>query len=766
MSVFYRDIDVNISDYKSELSKPLIVYERDRGLEIYFNLIRYAYRFDKNPSNLLENLVGAYATVTLVNPSGYEIGINEVEITEDAKVKFVITEDLTDELTEIGTYQLQIHVNNDVEGRDTSVFSIPPFNFEVIERLKGKKNELLDSEGNGLTDNEGYQLVSASTNKVINFSVDKINEYLSSIPTIQDEIKDLNSQLEHIAKYNDALNLYNENIINVSSPIIIDGNNYINNTATFDFGKTIFNVTNNFPNSNNIIQFRNFEKLKIINLKITGNLKYVDNVFYKGDVELPPSTDTNINNNGLWINDCYSVVIENCDITNCSGIALNVKRVDNVSIRDSKVNFPYITGIFVGGSTEKVFINNCKCYGIGDLGDDKNLNVGGIGILVSESNNVTISECLIEGFQDCGTKTEGCSNVEYFANVVDGFGKDGIKVMGYPNTFPNVENNRIVNNVVKNKFYGRTDGSAYIVMHDTKNGIIDGNIISKNNDRTGFTENGIRVNFLNGTISNNIKIINNTIKTGVSEASIYLDALSKDLYDIDISNNNMDSFINNLQTRNVNIYNNKISLNSNVTDSCIFSYKTGDIKIKDNKINCDNVDVIYIMPSIKCKNINIENNNVIGGRRLIRITDSDKNSVIENLIIKDNNGNMSDYLLNAPNVCMYIGSVEQTINNCIVTNNSITKITNPYSEIFCFWDFSGFNCLNTYINDLYYNSNEADVILKGERYGRVVGNFKTNTKPNYVTKFKEYDTILRLTPNSTIYKYIFIGGQWIEKTYE
>lgn len=196
MSVFYRDIDVNISDYKSELSRPLIVYERDRGLEIYFNLIEYAYRFDKHPTNLLENLVGAYATVTLVNPDGYEISIDEVEITEDAKVKFVITEDLTDELTEIGTYQLQIHVNNDVEGRDTSVFSIPPFNFEVRERLKGKKSELFDSEGNGLTDKEGYQLVSATSNKIINFSADKINEYLNSIPTIQGKIKNLNSQLD------------------------------------------------------------------------------------------------------------------------------------------------------------------------------------------------------------------------------------------------------------------------------------------------------------------------------------------------------------------------------------------------------------------------------------------------------------------------------------------------------------------------------------------------------------------------------------------
>ena len=207
MSVFYRDIDVKISDYKSELSKPLVIYERDRGLEIYFNLKEYAYKYDKKPSNLLENLVGAYATVTLVNPAGDEININEVEITKEAKVKFVITEDLTDELTEIGIYQLQIHVNNDVEGRDTSVFSIPPFNFEVRERLKGNKGEfgegeLLDSEGNRLTDKEGYRLVNTSTNKIINFSTDKINEYLGSIPTIQGEIKNLNSQLDDIIQKN------------------------------------------------------------------------------------------------------------------------------------------------------------------------------------------------------------------------------------------------------------------------------------------------------------------------------------------------------------------------------------------------------------------------------------------------------------------------------------------------------------------------------------------------------------------------------------
>lgn len=259
MSVFYRDIDVNISDYKSELSKPLVVFERDRGLEIYFNLIRYAYRFDKNPSNLLENLVGAYATVTLVNPSGYEIGINEVEITEDAKVKFVITEDLTDELTEIGTYQLQIHINNDVEGRDTSVFSIPPFNFEVIERLKGIKNELLDSEGNGLTDSEGYQLVSATSNKVINFPANKINEYLNSIPIMQSEIKNLNSQLEQKANKN-TFNL-NEVLNSIKYEYVFHDNFYRENNSE-SLGH---NGDNNEDRSYTVSSVNNKAKLGIAN---------------------------------------------------------------------------------------------------------------------------------------------------------------------------------------------------------------------------------------------------------------------------------------------------------------------------------------------------------------------------------------------------------------------------------------------------------------------------------------------------------------------
>lgn len=378
MSVFYRDIDVKISDYKSELSKPLVIFERDRGLEIYFNLVEYAYRLDKHPANLLENLVGAYATVTLVNPDGYEISVNEVEITEEAKVKFVITEDLTDELTEIGTYQLQIHINNDVEGKDTSVFSIPPFNFEVIERLKGKKSELLDSEGNGLTDKEGYQLVSATSNKIINFSADKINEYLNSIPTIQGKIKDLNSQLDNIENkkittitpelfgakgdgvtddteaikltFNKARELDKEIKFPFSKSYIVNDSIDINYPLTVDFNNCKF-ICESKTDEFYLLNINNTENIVIKNFKAKS---FIDKTLYldirNGDT--PKGLGSNVY--AIYIRFCKNVIIENIDIEDITGIGgFRNKKISIKNYKGYNLEMP-----FYFGNVENMNIDN------------------------------------------------------------------------------------------------------------------------------------------------------------------------------------------------------------------------------------------------------------------------------------------------------------------------------------------------------------------------------------------------------------------------
>ena len=427
MSVFYRDIDVKISNYKSELSKPLVVFERDRGLEIYFNLIEYAYRFDKSPTNLLENLVGAYATVTLVNPSGDEIRVNEVEITEEAKVKFIITEDLTDELTEIGTYQLQIHVNNDTEGRDTSVFSIPPFNFEVRERLKGRKNQLLDSEGYGLIDKEGYQLMSASSSKVINFPANKINEYLGSIPAMQGKIKDLNSQLEHksnknresfinsksygivsdsisfnsnIKKYtytNDYKDKLTELINNEPCVYLEKGDYYISGSIEVDKEVTIIsdgaNIYIDPVYNTNIGAF----SINADNVSITG-VNIISEEVYAPKIGSNDTTGKTSNVYAFWVKssnvnisscsstNCFALtylnspegyaesnIIANINVYNCIGnnvcFGLHCYYVDNVNFRDIKLHMSesgmndFCHLIYVGSTSSNVAFDNIKLTG-------------------------------------------------------------------------------------------------------------------------------------------------------------------------------------------------------------------------------------------------------------------------------------------------------------------------------------------------------------------------------------------------------------------
>lgn len=189
MGVFRKDIVANVSNCSTTLDSPLVIYYKDRGLELYFNLVQYKYRFQQAPDNILKNLDGAYASITIVNPSGYMRRYEDIPIEKD-KIKFVITQDLTDDLDEIGIYQMQIHINNDIDGKDTSVFSIPPFEFEVKPRLVGRidtDSSLIDNEGNTLVDAEGYTLNSldnSGTVKIINFNTAKINAILTKADTL------------------------------------------------------------------------------------------------------------------------------------------------------------------------------------------------------------------------------------------------------------------------------------------------------------------------------------------------------------------------------------------------------------------------------------------------------------------------------------------------------------------------------------------------------------------------------------------------------
>lgn len=128
-----RDITIKVQNDVATLDGNLYVFEDDHGVTINFLIKEYKYKYDKDPENILnsnpEDVLIAYTTV--VNPLGYEIDHWNGEVIGEV-VRFRITKSMTDELTEIGIYQLQIHILC-----EHSEISIPPISFEVKERLKG-----------------------------------------------------------------------------------------------------------------------------------------------------------------------------------------------------------------------------------------------------------------------------------------------------------------------------------------------------------------------------------------------------------------------------------------------------------------------------------------------------------------------------------------------------------------------------------------------------------------------------------------------------
>lgn len=128
-----RDVTVKIIKNEAKLDSELYFYERDYGVTINFLIQEYQFRYDKNPTRILRSINDdvLYAYTTIVNPMGMELTRQNGAIVDDV-IQFVLTDDLTDELNEIGIYKLQFHIKC-----EHSEISIPPIEFEVKERLKG-----------------------------------------------------------------------------------------------------------------------------------------------------------------------------------------------------------------------------------------------------------------------------------------------------------------------------------------------------------------------------------------------------------------------------------------------------------------------------------------------------------------------------------------------------------------------------------------------------------------------------------------------------
>lgn len=124
-----KNITITIRSTKATPSEKLFIYQGDFGIDFYFKLNEFNYSI-KNTINLASNLdEGAYASVTVQCPNGDIFERDPFPIENDL-LKFTITKDLTDDLSDIGKYTLQFHLY-DGEGSDANRITIPPISFEI-----------------------------------------------------------------------------------------------------------------------------------------------------------------------------------------------------------------------------------------------------------------------------------------------------------------------------------------------------------------------------------------------------------------------------------------------------------------------------------------------------------------------------------------------------------------------------------------------------------------------------------------------------------
>lgn len=122
-----KNVTIKITDDRAVLSEKIIIYQNDKGIDIYFTINGFNYKFNK------DNLSGVAVDGRLAKPSGEIITVNNMSISGTNKIKFTIDETMTDELVEIGTHKLQISLYDD--GTKTNRVTMPPITFEVKEQL-------------------------------------------------------------------------------------------------------------------------------------------------------------------------------------------------------------------------------------------------------------------------------------------------------------------------------------------------------------------------------------------------------------------------------------------------------------------------------------------------------------------------------------------------------------------------------------------------------------------------------------------------------
>ena len=107
--MIFTDKTITIRDNKSTIDSNVILYRGDKDVEIRFTIVESPFKY-RSSVNLIETTDASWGQLVILNSTTSNVIISDIAPTNEGRVVLKITEEMMDEVSEVGDYTFQIRL--------------------------------------------------------------------------------------------------------------------------------------------------------------------------------------------------------------------------------------------------------------------------------------------------------------------------------------------------------------------------------------------------------------------------------------------------------------------------------------------------------------------------------------------------------------------------------------------------------------------------------------------------------------------------------
>ena len=119
--MIFTEKTIKVTNGKSQINDPVILYRGDRNIKLRFRIVDCPYTYSKTVYNIIETTEASYAQLVIQPPNNSLPIFSDIAATEDGYVTFIITGEMIDEISEIGSYTFQIRLLDDEQYSEITI---------------------------------------------------------------------------------------------------------------------------------------------------------------------------------------------------------------------------------------------------------------------------------------------------------------------------------------------------------------------------------------------------------------------------------------------------------------------------------------------------------------------------------------------------------------------------------------------------------------------------------------------------------------------